>query len=281
MAGVGARGRHGIGNSRPGKGTVGALLIVAILTAAGTAMAQEPPPELTRPVTDLAGVVDAASEQAMDRAIRALQAASGDVVVVATVPTFQPYGDIREYAVRLFENRGRGIGQKGQDNGLLILLAVEDRRVWIEVGYGLEGFVTDRFAGETSRQYMAPAFRAGNYGAGLRAGVERIVGRIADGRGVSLDGVEPVPAAPRAGRGIGRGAIIGLIVLFVILRMISGGGGRRGGFRGRRGAYWGAPGWSGWNSGVGSFGGGRGGFGGGFGGFGGGRSGGGGGGAGW
>jgi uncharacterized protein len=256
------------------------LLVLAVLAGAG-AIAQEPPPELTQPVNDFAGVVDGASEQAMDRTIRALQAASGDVVVVATVPTFQPYGDIREYAVRLFENRGRGIGQKGQENGLLILLAVEDRRVWVEVGYGLEGFITDRFAGETSRQYMTPAFRTGNYGEGLRAGVDRIVGRIADARGVSLDGVQPVAAEPRGSGGLGRGAIIGLIILFLILRMISGGRGGRGGFRGRRGTYWGAPGWSGWNSGIGSFGGGRGGFGGGFGGFGGGRSGGGGGGAGW
>ena len=59
----------------------------------------------------------------MDRTIRALQATTGDAVVVATVPTIEPYGDIREYAVKLFENGGRGIGEKGKDNGLLVLLA--------------------------------------------------------------------------------------------------------------------------------------------------------------
>ena len=88
----------------------------------------------------------------MDALIRSLQQASGDVVVVATVPTFQPYGDIREYAVKMFENRGRGIGQKGKDNGLLVLLAVNNRQVWVEVGYDLEQFITDGFAGETSRE---------------------------------------------------------------------------------------------------------------------------------
>ena len=103
---------------------------------------------------------------------RALQAATGDVVVVATVPTIEPYGDIREYAVKLFENHGRGIGEKGKDNGLLILLAVKERRVWVEVGYGLEQWITDGFAGETSRQVMAPEFRAGRYGAGLRLGAD-------------------------------------------------------------------------------------------------------------
>ena len=114
--------------------------------------------------------------------IRALQAASGDVVVVATVPDIDGYGDIREYAVKLFENHGRGIGEKGKDNGLLILLALKERRVWVEVGYDLEQWITDGFAGETSRAVMAPEFRSGDYGAGLRAGTARIVARIAQGR---------------------------------------------------------------------------------------------------
>ena len=121
--------------------------------------------------------------------IRALQAATGDVVVVATVPTIAPYGDIREYANKLFANHGRGIGQKGKNNGLLILLAVKERKVWIEVGYDLEQWVTDGFAGETSRLYMVPEFREGRYGDGLRIGAERVIGRIAQGRNVSLQGV--------------------------------------------------------------------------------------------
>ena len=77
---------------------------------------------------------------------------------------------------------------------MLILLAVKERRVWVEVGYGLEQWITDGFAGETSRQVMVPEFRAGRYGAGLRRGTERIIGRIAQGRDVTLDGV------PRAAR---------------------------------------------------------------------------------
>lgn len=257
------------------------LILCAVLAASGRA--QDEIPELTRPVNDIAGVIDAKNAQAMDRIIRSLQAASGDVVVVATIQTFAPYADIREYAVRMFGNKGRGIGEKGKDNGLLILLAVNDRRVWMEVGYGLEPIVTDGFAGETSRQYMTPAFRRGDYGAGLLAGVERIAGRIADARGVELEGVQPVRVRPRGGFPLSP-VVIGLIVLFIVIRSLTGGGrGGRGGFRRSR-TYWGGPfGWSGWNSGIGSFGGGfgGGGFGGGFGGFGGGRSGGGGGGAGW
>jgi uncharacterized protein len=245
-------------------------------------------PELIAPVNDYAHVIDARSAAQIDQLSRALQKASGDVVVVATVPTIEPYGDIREYAVKLFENHGRGVGDKGKDNGLLILLAVKERKVWVEVGYGLEEWITDGFAGETSRQYMVPHFRNGNYGLGLLDGTARIVGRIAEGRQVTLEGV-----AAQRDRATGGGASLWQflpILIFIAILIISRIGGGRGG-RGGRGLglpLWalGST-WSGWSSGVGSFGGrsgggfGGGGFGGGFGGFGGGGSGGGGGGGSW
>jgi len=254
------------------------LLSLAVPPVAG---ADAPLPELTEPVNDFAHILDPSSRRAIDDLSRRLQAATGDVVVVATVPTVEPYADIREYAVKLFENHGRGIGAKGKDNGLLILVAVKERRVWIEVGYGLEQWITDGYAGETSRDYMVPEFRNGRYGPGLLNGVTRLVGRIAQGRNVSITGVEP-PSEPAAGaRGlIPLGAVILFFIVIILLSRI--GGGPRRGTR-----YWGGGPWSGWSSGVGPFGGGwtgggyGGGFGGGFGGFGGGRSGGGGGGGGW
>lgn len=257
-----------------------ALALVALLLLAASARAQDLP-ALTQPVNDFAEVIPPANAAEMDRMIRALQQATGDTLVVVTVPTFAPYGDIREYAVKLFENQGRGIGEKGKDNGALVLLAVKDHRVWVEVGYGLEQWITDGFAGETSREVMIPAFRRDDYGGGLQAGVAQLVGRIADGRGVKLEGVEPVRRVrhPRAARQAAPAIILFAIILLVVLSQLGGRGG--GGFTGRR-RSWGSSGWSGWNSGIGSFGGGgSGGFGGGFGGFGGGRSGGGGGGGGW
>jgi uncharacterized protein len=255
------------------------VCVFAVLVACD-AHAQEPP-QLTQPVNDFAGVIDAASAAEMDALIRSLQQASGDVVVVATVKTFQPYADIREYAVRMFQNGGRGIGQRGTDNGLLVLLAVDDRQVWVEVGYDLEQFITDGFAGETSRQYMAPEFRQGRFGAGLRAGVSRIIDRIAERRNVTLQGVRREPAARAPDTGSGGGLLFALFVLFIVINALAGRTRRRRRF----GRGWGGP--VIWTSGVGPFGGGfgsgrgGGGFGGGFGGFGGGRSGGGGGGASW
>jgi uncharacterized protein len=241
-------------------------------------------PELTKPVNDFAQVIDPASATAMESMIRELQEKTGDVVVVATVPTVESYATVKDYAVKLFENHGRGIGQKGKDNGVLILLALKERRVEVEVGYDLEQWITDGFAGETSREVMTPYLRAGRYGEGLRAGTERIIARIAQGRGVTLNGVRQLPrsTAQRGGSTpVGISTLFWLFIAFLIISRIGGG-------RGRRRRFWGGGG--GWSSGVGpfgggfgggGFGGGGGGFGGGFGGFGGGRSGGGGGGASW
>lgn len=263
---------------------VGLALMLA-LTMARPAGAQTPSaslPELTQPVNDFAHVIDPSSAAAMEQMIRALQAASGDVVVVATVPTIEPYADINEYAVKLFENHGRGIGQKSKNNGLLILLAIKERRVRVEVGYDLEQWITDGFAGETSREVMAPEFRNGRYGAGLLAGTERIIGRIAQGRNITLQGVRAPRETARQRNGTPLPVSIPFLIFIAILiisRLGSGGGTRR--------RFWGGMG--GWSSGIGPFGGGfgggggggGGGFGGGFGGFSGGSSGGGGGGSSW
>jgi uncharacterized protein len=203
-------------------------------------------------VNDFAQVIDARSAAQIDRLIRSLKQASGDVVVVATVPTI--------------ENHGHGIGEKDKDNGLLILLALKERKVWVEVGYGLEPWITDRFSGETSRQYMVPQFRNGAYGLGLLAGTARIVNRIADGRQVQLEGFTRERETQRDGGSLW--PLVPILIFFAVLiisRIGRGGGGGRG-------LPWMMGPWSGWSSGVGPFGGGGsgGGFGGGFGGFGGG-----------
>jgi uncharacterized protein len=251
------------------------MLVTPLFAAADPVL-----PELSEPVTDIAGVIDPASKAQLESMIRSLKDTTGDVVVVATVPTVEPFADIREYAVKLFENHGKGIGDRAKDNGALMLLALKERKVWVEVGYGLEEWITDGFAGETSRDYMVPEFRNERYGPGLVAGAARIIGRIAQGRGVTLPGIAVPSEQSRGPIPIPIGALVWLAIIAVIFISRGFGGPRRGMRR------WGRPGWSGWSSGVGPFGGGwsgrsGGGFGGGFGGFGGGRSGGGGGGAGW
>jgi uncharacterized protein len=266
---------------------VSAFVICHLALTVVTARAQPPTPALTDTVNDFASIIDPASRAELDKRIRALKEATGDVIAVATVPTFQPYGSLDEYAVKMFENGGKGIGAKGKDNGLLIVVARDDRKVRIEVGYDLEAFIPDGYAGQTIREAIAPAFRAGKYGPGILDATTRIINRIAEKRNVTLADV-PVTRASQPSRSGGRfpfGSVVWIIILIALFAR----GNRR-----RRRRYWGGGPWSNWTGGVGpfggggfggsggSFGGGGGGFGGGgFGGFGGGRSGGGGASGGW
>jgi uncharacterized protein len=234
----------------------------------GTAVeaAQPTPPTLTETVNDFAHVVDTSSRAQLDRRILALREATGDTIVIATVPTFKPAATIDEYAVKMLENGGRGIGDKGKDNGILIVVAMQERALRIEVGYGLEGIVPDGFAGQV-RDIIRQKFRDGRYGEGLLAGTTALINRIAEKRGVT------VPDVPTDGRRTGTrsrrlplSTIFWIILAIIILSR---------GNRPRRRRYRGGGPWSNWTGGVGGFGGG--GFGGGgFGGFGGGGGGGGG-----
>ncbi|AMY11405.1 hypothetical protein LuPra_04655 [Luteitalea pratensis] len=269
------------------RGLVLALAGLLWVVSTASAAAQDVLPPLTRPVNDFANVIDPASEARLDDLIRRLQSATGDTIVVATRDAMAPFADERELAVKWYENGGRGIGDKDKDAGILFVLLPKDRAVWIEVGYGLEGAITDGFSGSVSRELMAPAFREGRYGDGLVAGVTAVVERVAKERNVSLG---DLPAAPRAQSRQGRGIPLWLLVLLLVLFLWLSSRGGGGGGRRRRGSMWG-PAWSGLGTGmmtggtIGGFGGG--GFGGGsfggggFGGFGGGSSGGGGGGAHW
>jgi uncharacterized protein len=167
-------------------------------------------------VNDFAHAIDDESAREIERRIRALQDATGDVVVIATVPTFKPYADIREYAVKMFENRGQGIGQRGKDNGALIVVAKNDRKVRIEVGYGLEGSLTDLVSRRIIAEDIAPRFREGQFAAGLNAGVDRIIDVVSKG--------EPLPAArsakstARASRQFDFGAFA--LLLFIIVPLV-------------------------------------------------------------
>jgi uncharacterized protein len=246
---------------------------VLLLAPSQRALAQPPPPLLTAPVNDFAGVIDAESKRELERRIRILQEATGDAIIITTVKTYKPdYADIREYAVKMFENQGRGIGERGKDNGVLIVLAVDDRQMGIEVGYGLEGTIPDGYAGQI-RDMMRSDFRSGAYGRGLLAGTTTLINRIAEERGVSLENVPRQQRPRQVTVPVSADWVrCAMPLLFLLLILMLNRGNRR---RRRR---WGRGPWSGWNSGVGPFGGTIGGFGGGFGGFGGGGFGGGGGG---
>lgn len=223
--------------------------------------------------------MDAASADSIESLARELREKTGAELAVAT---FSDLGgeEIEEATTDLFARWG--VGRKGENDGVLILLAVAERRVRIEVGYGLEGALPDGRCGGIIRRVMGPDLSADRFGPGLLRGARAIANAIAAERGVALPGAAGVEPPADGGESLTAVAAFGLILLIVVLVFVAilhDHAVRRGrawhGWPGRRGGGFGDP-WGGFGGfgGMGGFGSGRGG--GGFGGFGGGMSGGGG-----
>ncbi|TIY03453.1 MAG: YgcG family protein, partial [Mesorhizobium sp.] len=136
-----------------------------------TALAAELP-VLTGRVVDNADIIDAATEAALTRKLADFEAKSSDQIVVATVPSLDGE-EIEPYANRLF--RAWKLGQAGEDNGVLLLVANNDRKMRIEVGYGLEGTLTDLHTRLIIENDMVPAFRAGDFSGGIAKAVDDMV----------------------------------------------------------------------------------------------------------
>jgi uncharacterized protein len=231
-------------------------------------------------VNDFAGVLNAATVEKLTTLSTEVDQKAKAQIAVVTVKTLD--GDtVEDFANRLFQKWG--VGYKGTDRGVMVLLATDDHRYWTEVGYGLEPILPDGKVGGFGRS-MVPLLRQDDYNGAVLQVVSQIADVIAQDSHVSLDSLGQVQAAAPTDHGHGQqvhltgGEILALIIILIVLGpfllrflgplflfSILSGGGRRGG------------GWGGGSWGGGGFGGG----GGGFGGFGGGGSGGGGAGGGW
>jgi uncharacterized protein len=260
--------------ARPGPGLCAclSLLVLLLLLAPPGAWAKVwPRPE--GPVADYAKVIDAAQAQRITQVATELWQKTQVAVVVATLPSLDGR-PLEETAVDLY--RAWGIGDKNANKGALILVAVGERRVRIEVGYGLEGALTDLQSGRIRDQVLVPKLKEGDYGQALYLGVAAIAQVAAAETGATLTDVPAVKfhAEFRGGGGVGLSVSVFLVIMFIYL-----------GLKGRRSVRDGGNFWTGvilgllMSGGRGSSGGGGGdfdSFGGGFGGFGGGSSGGGG-----
>ena len=242
-------------------------------------------------VTDLAGVISAATRQRLEALCTELEQKTGAQLAIVTVRSLDDR-PVEDYAVDLFKHLG--VGEKKQDSGALLLVAPNDRKYRIEVGYGLEPIITDARVGDAGRA-MVPLLRQNDYGSAIEVAAWQLAKYVADDKGVALSGPLPAPAASHrptsSGWPISPFAV--LVILFVVLQIFSStvrrtSGRRRGGMDG---CWWilpflgggGGSGWGGgygggstWSGGSRGGGGSWGGGGGGFGGFGGGSSGGGG-----
>lgn len=239
------------------------LLPLALLLAAPAA-AQDFP-KLTGRVVDNANLLPPAEEAALAEKLAALEQASSRQLVVATVPDLQGY-PIEDYGYRL--GRAWGIGQSEANNGTILLVAPNERKVRIEVGYGLEPILTDALSSVIINQAILPRFREDDYPGGIMAGADAIIQQLqappelAEQR--ALEAAQQQEGSRSDGGSILPLIFWGMVLLFIIIPMVA--GGRRGRRYRRRGGLpiviWG-PGFGGGGGwGGGGFGGGGGGFGG-------------------
>jgi len=239
------------------------LLFFLAAFGCGTADAAAPTfPALTGRVVDGAHVLDPATTSAIDAKLAALEAKTGRQLVVATLPSLQGY-EIEDYGYQL--GRAWGIGQKGSNNGALLIVAPNEHKVRIEAGYGLEGTLTDAVSRLIIENTILPRFRVNDFAGGIQRGVDDVIqvlsGDAADfQRRANEQTSSPIGAADIA-------QFI-FIALFLGLLLFSIFGSRRRGGGAMpwiipMGGGWSSPGWGGGGSGGGGFSGGGGSFGGG------------------
>lgn len=240
------------------------LILALLFWASGLAAQEFELPALTGRVVDRAELLDTQAEARLTSLLAAHEQSTGEQVVVVTVPDLQGRS-IEEFGVQL--GREWGIGQAGEDNGALLIVARDDRRVRIEVGYGLEGRLTDAQSSVIINRIITPAFREGDFTRGITEGTAAMIQVLG---GDPLRTADMRPAMPMGAEEPGGLGILGFFLMLVAIFVIGGGRGGRGGGRGAGralllGALLGGMGRGGGGGGFGGggFGGGGGGFGGG------------------
>ena len=165
-------------------------------------------------VNDFAHVLNSQQRAALEQRVRDLQQKNGAELAVVTVASLEG-GQVDDFTGKLFKRWG--IGQKGKDNGVMLLVAIQDRKMRIEVGYGLEPILPDALAGRIIDEELRPQFRQSNYPEGLKRGVERIAAIIERGEPPSqLDSVKAVlfrPSQMQLSEQLGATAFFSLFVM--------------------------------------------------------------------
>jgi len=142
-------------------------------------------------VNDFAGVLESPWPLKLNSLALELKEKTGTEMAIVTLRDIEGFTDIEEAAVKLYEEWG--IGEKGEDKGFLILLVMKIRKVRVEVGYGLEGTLTDGFVGSVIRNTMIPYFKLGRYGEGMFYGALKLARKVGEEQGVIVGGEDNVP----------------------------------------------------------------------------------------
>jgi len=186
-----------------------AILLVVILqfVTFSTVWAAIAVPALTGRINDNAAMISAPARVEMEAKLKQFEAAESNQIVILTVPSLQ--GDpIEDFSIRVAE--AWKIGQKGSDNGVLLIVSRDDHKVRIEVGYGLEGKLTDLTAGRIVREEIVPAFKAGQFDEGFSRGVSAII--------AATHG--EYKAKPKADRNGEKPSMSLLVIIFAVIYLI-------------------------------------------------------------
>jgi uncharacterized protein len=219
--------------------TLGAFVLTCLVwLGAGGALAQPKFPPLTGRVVDQARMLSPATVQRLDADLAGLEAQTGRQLVVATVADLQGY-EIEEYGYQL--GRTWAIGRKGENDGVIFLVAPRERKVRIEVGYGLEPVLTDALSSVILQTRVLPAFREGRMEEGVVAGTQAIIQQLAlpeaEARARVAQAAQSQQARSSGGGGVPIGTIITLLIIFWVLSGALRGFGRRR-RRGGSGMWW-------------------------------------------
>jgi uncharacterized protein len=210
--------------------------ILAFLCLATPALSAPKFPALTGRVVDGANILSPATRQSLDSKLAALEAKNARQLVVVTLPSLQGY-EISDFGYQL--GRAWGIGQAKLNNGALLIVAPTERKVRIEVGYGLEPVLTDAFSSIIIQTQILPKFRNRDYDGGVTAGVDALIAQLSLETSAA-EAKAAQAAAQLQNRGGGEDAgiipfiILIIVVIFIVRGLFGGGGGGGSGFGGRR-----------------------------------------------
>jgi uncharacterized protein len=193
------------------------VLAVALLAGRGLAAAERIPPAPPRHFNDYAGVVSRATAERLDARLAQFERDSSNQLVVALYPRMESDSSVEDYTVRVAQ--AWRAGQAGRNNGAVLFAFMQERQLYIQVGYGLEGALPDAIAKRIIEQEIVPRFRSRDVDGGMTAGVEAMIAATkGEYRGTGRTQAQARgPGSARSGGGIGLGGFIALIVIFMFI----------------------------------------------------------------
>ena len=185
------------------------VIVLVVCSAATVGHSVEIPVLPAAPVVDLAGIIDNDAESKLNRYLRELDTKTGAQMAILTIDSLEGQA-LEELSITIAHDRWK-LGQKGKDNGVLMVVALNDKKYRIEIGYGLEGSLPDSLIGSIGRQYLVPYFKKGDYSTGIYAAAVVMANEIARDAGVEIAGLPAVKKAYPARKRMKSPGVLGKI----------------------------------------------------------------------